>query len=78
MNCALLLTLVSAARTFRCRSRRGRCGAGYGCVLLDTLDDMEAARALYENLGFVEVPPYCHNPIAGSHYLKVALRPAPA
>ena len=48
-------------------------GAGYACVLLDTLDDMESARALYEDLGFVEVPPYYHNPIPGSHYLKVDL-----
>jgi len=47
--------------------------AGYASVLLDTLDDMEAARALYEDLGFEEVPPYYHNPIAGSHYLKVDL-----
>ena len=46
---------------------------GYGCVLLDTLDDMESARALYEELGFVEVPPYYHNPIAGSHYLKAEI-----
>lgn len=45
--------------------------AGYGCVLLDTLDDMESARALYEDLGFVEIPPYYHNPISGAHYLKV-------
>jgi putative acetyltransferase len=45
--------------------------AGYSCVLLDTLDDMEAARALYEELGFEEVPPYYHNPHAGAHYLKV-------
>ena len=44
--------------------------AGYSCVLLDTLVDMEAARALYEDLGFAEVPPYYHNPIAGAHYLK--------
>ena len=44
--------------------------AGYDCVLLDTLVDMEAARALYEDLGFAEVPPYYHNPIAGAHYLK--------
>jgi putative acetyltransferase len=43
---------------------------GYACVLLDTLDDMEAARTLYEELGFAEVPPYYHNPIAGAHYLK--------
>jgi ribosomal protein S18 acetylase RimI-like enzyme len=48
-------------------------GAGYACVLLDTLDDMESARTLYEDLGFVEVPPYYHNPIAGAHYLKVEL-----
>lgn len=47
--------------------------AGYGCVLLDTLDDMEAARALYEELGFQEVPPYYHSPIAGAHYLKADL-----
>lgn len=46
---------------------------GYSSVLLDTLDDMEAARALYEELGFVEVPPYYHSPIAGSHYLRVDL-----
>jgi putative acetyltransferase len=43
---------------------------GYSSVLLDTLDDMEAARALYEDLGFEEIPPYYHNPIAGAHYLK--------
>lgn len=48
-------------------------GAGYHCVLLDTLDDMETARALYTDLGFVEIPPYYHNPIAGAHYLKVDL-----
>lgn len=47
--------------------------AGYASVLLDTLDDMEAARTLYEDLGFVEIPPYYHNPIAGAHYLKVDL-----
>ncbi len=47
--------------------------AGYACVLLDTLSDMESARALYEDLGFEEVPPYYHNPIAGAHYLKVQL-----
>lgn len=46
---------------------------GYDCVLLDTLDDMEAARALYEELGFEEVPPYYFNPIAGAHYLKATL-----
>lgn len=48
--------------------------AAYDSILLDTLDDMEAARALYEDLGFAEVPPYYHNPIAGAHYLKADLR----
>lgn len=47
--------------------------AGYGCVLLDTLDGMESARTLYEDLGFTAIPPYYHNPIAGAHYLKVDL-----
>lgn len=47
--------------------------AGYSQVLLDTLDDMEAARALYEELGFEDIPPYYHNPIAGAHYLRVSL-----
>ena len=46
---------------------------GYRHLLLDTLDDMEAARALYDELGFVEVPPYYHNPIAGAHYLMARL-----
>ena len=45
--------------------------AGYACVLLDTLDEMESARALYANLGFEEIPPYYHNPLPGSHYFKV-------
>ncbi len=47
--------------------------AGYDSVLLDTLDDMEIARAMYEDLGFKEIPPYYHNPLAGAHYLKVDL-----
>jgi putative acetyltransferase len=51
--------------------------AGYSSVLLDTLDDMEAARSLYEELGFHEIPPYYHNPIAGAHYLKADLDAAP-
>lgn len=46
---------------------------GYANMLLDTLSDMEAARALYQEFGFVEVAPYYHNPIPGAHYLKVAL-----
>lgn len=46
---------------------------GYSNLLLDTLDDMEAARELYASLGFREVPPYYYNPIPGAHYLCVDL-----
>lgn len=47
--------------------------AGYSTMLLDTLDEMEAARGLYESLGFEEVPPYYYNPLPGAHYLKTDL-----
>jgi putative acetyltransferase len=47
--------------------------AGYSTLLLDTLDDMEAARGLYASLGFEEIAPYYFNPIAGAHYLKASL-----
>lgn len=47
--------------------------AAYDCILLDTLDEMESARALYQDLGFDEIPPYYHNPIAGAHYLRAKL-----
>lgn len=47
--------------------------SGYSCVLLDTLHEMEAARSLYEAIGFFEIPPYAHTPIAGAHHLKVLL-----
>ena len=47
--------------------------AGYSTMLLDTLDDMEAARGLYASLGFQDIPPYYYNPIPGAHYLKADL-----
>ena len=47
--------------------------ADYDCVLLDTLSDMESARAIYQDLNFDEIPPYYHNPIEGAHYLKAQL-----
>ncbi|MCO5978931.1 GNAT family N-acetyltransferase [Ideonella oryzae] len=47
--------------------------AGYSAMLLDTLDDMEAARGLYASLGFEEIPPYYFNPLPGAHYLKAEL-----
>ena len=47
--------------------------AGHGVMLLDTLNEMEAARSLYESLGFEPCPPYYFNPIVGAHYLKAEL-----
>jgi putative acetyltransferase len=48
-------------------------GSGYSVMLLDTLDDMEAARGLYGTLGFDEIAPYYFNPIPGAHYLMADL-----
>jgi putative acetyltransferase len=47
--------------------------AGYSDMLLDTLDEMEAARELYTSLSFHEIAPYYFNPIPGAHYLHVHL-----
>lgn len=47
--------------------------AGYATMLLDTLSEMETARALYQEAGFVEVAPYYHNPNPGAHYLLADL-----
>jgi ribosomal protein S18 acetylase RimI-like enzyme len=47
--------------------------AGYRLMYLDTLPIMEQAQRLYEKLGFIEIPPYTHNPIAGVRYLGLAL-----
>lgn len=47
---------------------------GYDHLLLDTLDEMETARELYHDLGFIEIEPYYHNPVLGAHYLMVPLQ----
>ena len=47
--------------------------SGFSCVLLDTLSEMESARALYEQMGFTEVPPFAPSPVPGAHHLKAML-----
>jgi ribosomal protein S18 acetylase RimI-like enzyme len=46
---------------------------GYLEMFLDTLPTMAAAQKLYSSLGFQECPPYRHNPIQGTKYMKLVL-----
>ena len=54
---------------------------GYQRIRLDTLPMMWDAMALYERLGFVDIPPYRFNPIPGSRFMERRLgegsRPKP-
>jgi carbonic anhydrase len=49
-------------------------GAGYPKMLLDTLPSMGEAQKLYARLGFVEIPAYRFNPVAGARYMSLDLQ----
>ena len=47
--------------------------AGYKKMRLDTIASMQAARGLYESLGFCRIGPYRYNPIEGTTYMELDL-----
>lgn len=44
--------------------------SGYTRMRLDTLPSMSGAQRLYRRLRFVEIPPYCINPVPGARFME--------
>ena len=59
----LVLSLIECARQ-----------KGYREMYLDTVPSMIEAQNLYESLGFVSIPPYRHNPVAGARFMRLNLK----
>jgi putative acetyltransferase len=47
--------------------------AGCHTMVLDTVERLQAARALYQKMGFAPCAPYYHNPLPGAVYLSKTL-----
>jgi ribosomal protein S18 acetylase RimI-like enzyme len=59
-------TVIAAAREI-----------GYGRMRLDSLPGkMDSAIALYRSMGFKEIAPYYHNPVAGAAFMELELQSA--
>ena len=64
---------LGLGRALAARAIEDARAVGYREMLLDTLSEMGGAQALYEKLGFSDIPPYYQNPVPGARYMRLAL-----